>query len=243
MEQGSLRAWVDPPQEKPPAGRDHRPPDRPPPETTEALPTGLGVDVRADASLDSRPGTQKHRSTVLAQRSDDRPRRRPGHHPCRGKTQLLLSRGKLIGPRGLGDSGVAPRPPALRLRPIRPRPVFVNQGPPSGSGQSPDLLHRRRRRTLPALVRDRFPQPALRQRTPLLDRQGPKRVEVGNAKTVIALVPARTDTGWWHNDIAGQASIFFLKGRLSFGDGSQPAPFPSALIVWGLRACTKTHGL
>ena len=44
--------------------------------------------------------------------------------------------------------------------------------------------------------------------------------ELGNAKTVIALVPARTDTGWWHNDIAGKASIFFLKGRLSFGDGS-----------------------
>ena len=58
--------------------------------------------------------------------------------------------------------------------------------------------------------------------------------ELGNAKSVIALVPARTDTGWWHNDIAGKASIFFLKGRLSFGDGSQPAPFPSALIIWGL---------
>ena len=60
--------------------------------------------------------------------------------------------------------------------------------------------------------------------------------ELGNARTVIALVPARTDTGWWHNDIAGKASIFFLKGRLSFGDGTQPAPFPSALIVWGLSA-------
>jgi phage N-6-adenine-methyltransferase len=58
--------------------------------------------------------------------------------------------------------------------------------------------------------------------------------ELGNAKTIIALVPARTDTGWWHNDIAGKASIFFLKGSLSFGDGSQPAPFPSALIIWGL---------
>ena len=60
--------------------------------------------------------------------------------------------------------------------------------------------------------------------------------ELGNARTVIALVPARTDTGWWHNDIAGKASIFFLNGRLSFGDGTQPAPFPSALIDWGLSA-------
>jgi hypothetical protein len=58
--------------------------------------------------------------------------------------------------------------------------------------------------------------------------------ELGIAKTVIALVPARTDTGCWLNDIAWKASIFFLTGRLSFGDGSRPAPFPSALIVRGL---------
>jgi phage N-6-adenine-methyltransferase len=56
----------------------------------------------------------------------------------------------------------------------------------------------------------------------------------GNAQTVIALVPARTDTLWWHTDIAGKATVFFIKGRLSFGDGSQPAPFPSALVIWGL---------
>ena len=54
-----------------------------------------------------------------------------------------------------------------------------------------------------------------------------------NAGPVIALIPARTDTKWWHEYIAGEADILFLKGRLSFGDGSQPAPFPSALVVWG----------
>lgn len=58
--------------------------------------------------------------------------------------------------------------------------------------------------------------------------------QAGHAKTVIALVPARTDTKWWHEDIAGHATVFFLKGRLSFGDGEQPAPFPSALAIWGL---------
>lgn len=51
-------------------------------------------------------------------------------------------------------------------------------------------------------------------------------------KTVIALVPARTDTGWWHDYVSGHADIFFLRGRLSFGAGGQSAPFPSALCVW-----------
>lgn len=59
-------------------------------------------------------------------------------------------------------------------------------------------------------------------------------VEVGNAQTVVALVPARTDTKWWHRDLAGRAHIWFLKGRLRFGDAAESAPFPSALVVWGL---------
>ena len=58
-------------------------------------------------------------------------------------------------------------------------------------------------------------------------------VERGNAQTVVALLPARTDTRWWHNDIAGRACVLFLRGRLSFGDIGQVAPFPSALAVWG----------
>ncbi|MFM7818717.1 MAG: hypothetical protein ACKPGI_17370 [Verrucomicrobiota bacterium] len=45
--------------------------------------------------------------------------------------------------------------------------------------------------------------------------------------TVIALVPPRTNSSWWHNTIAGKAAIFFLKGRLSFGDGSQPPSLPA----------------
>jgi DNA-binding XRE family transcriptional regulator len=54
----------------------------------------------------------------------------------------------------------------------------------------------------------------------------------GGCGPIIALVPARTDTRWWR-DIAGHADVALLKGRLSFGDGSTPAPFPSALAVWG----------
>ncbi len=52
------------------------------------------------------------------------------------------------------------------------------------------------------------------------------------ASLVAMLLPARTDTAWWHDDIAGAADIYLLRGRLAFGDGTQSAPFPSALVVW-----------
>ncbi len=55
----------------------------------------------------------------------------------------------------------------------------------------------------------------------------------GRATLVVALIPARTDTRWWHAEVAGLADVWLLKGRLSFGDGTQAAPFPSALVVWG----------
>jgi len=58
-------------------------------------------------------------------------------------------------------------------------------------------------------------------------------VAAGEAQTVVALVPARTDTGWWHDCIAHKAEVFFLRGRLRFNDGKQSAPFPSALVIWG----------
>ena len=58
-------------------------------------------------------------------------------------------------------------------------------------------------------------------------------VEQGNAKVVVGLLPARPDTRYWHQDIAGAASVFFLKGRLTFGNAEQVAPFPSCLVLWG----------
>lgn len=51
--------------------------------------------------------------------------------------------------------------------------------------------------------------------------------------TVVCLIPARTDTTYWHNYIFGKADdIRFIKGRLKFGDGKNSAPFPSAVIVY-----------
>lgn len=56
-------------------------------------------------------------------------------------------------------------------------------------------------------------------------------VEVGHAEWVIGLVPARTDTRWWHDHVAGKAHAWLLRGRLAFGDGTTPAPFPSAVVL------------
>lgn len=49
---------------------------------------------------------------------------------------------------------------------------------------------------------------------------------------VVCLVPARTDTAWWH-DFAAKGIVEFLRGRLKFGDGKNSAPFPSAVVVFG----------
>ena len=51
------------------------------------------------------------------------------------------------------------------------------------------------------------------------------------AELVVCLVPARTDTRWWH-DFAVQGEVRFLRGRLRFGDAQTGAPFPSAVVVF-----------
>lgn len=48
--------------------------------------------------------------------------------------------------------------------------------------------------------------------------------------TVVCLVPARTDTRWWH-EYAIQHEVRFIRGRLKFGDAKNSAPFPSAVVV------------
>ena len=54
---------------------------------------------------------------------------------------------------------------------------------------------------------------------------------------VVCLIPARTDTKYYHNYIFPYAKdIRFIKGRLKFDNGTgvfSPAPFPSAIIVFG----------
>ena len=52
-----------------------------------------------------------------------------------------------------------------------------------------------------------------------------------NGATVVALVPARTDTRWWHQ-YAIKGEVFFVPGRLKFGNAKASAPFPSAVVVF-----------
>lgn len=49
---------------------------------------------------------------------------------------------------------------------------------------------------------------------------------------VVCLLPARTDTRWWH-DFVVKGEIVFIKGRLAFGSAKNSAPFPSAIVILG----------
>lgn len=50
----------------------------------------------------------------------------------------------------------------------------------------------------------------------------------------VLLLPARTDTRWFHDYcyMTGRTTVKFIKGRLKFGDGKAPAPFPSMLVIF-----------
>lgn len=51
---------------------------------------------------------------------------------------------------------------------------------------------------------------------------------------VVGLLPARTDTAWFHEHVYRAATeIRFLKGRLKFEGAAASAPFPSMIVVWG----------
>lgn len=58
----------------------------------------------------------------------------------------------------------------------------------------------------------------------------------GRAAIVVALVPARVDTAWWHDWVQGKAEVRFLRGRVRFkaphGLKMSSAPFPSAIVIY-----------
>ena len=49
--------------------------------------------------------------------------------------------------------------------------------------------------------------------------------------TVVLLIPARTDTSYFHDFIYKKHEVRFVKGRLKFGDSKNSAPFPSMVVV------------
>lgn len=50
--------------------------------------------------------------------------------------------------------------------------------------------------------------------------------------TVVMLIPARTDTKYWHDYVMKADEIRFVRGRIKFGDETNSAPFPSAVVVF-----------
>lgn len=54
-----------------------------------------------------------------------------------------------------------------------------------------------------------------------------------SGSTVVMLLPARTDTKWFHEYIYGRAEIRFVRGRIKFGGSKNAAPFPSMVVIFG----------
>lgn len=56
----------------------------------------------------------------------------------------------------------------------------------------------------------------------------------GDSTCVVMLIPARTDTKWYHDYIYSnpRASVRFIRGRLRFGGSNNNAPFPSMIVVF-----------
>lgn len=49
---------------------------------------------------------------------------------------------------------------------------------------------------------------------------------------VVAFVPARVDTAWWHEYAVKATEIRFPKGRVKFAGATHSAPFPIAIVIY-----------
>jgi phage N-6-adenine-methyltransferase len=50
--------------------------------------------------------------------------------------------------------------------------------------------------------------------------------------TTVCLIPARTNTSWWHKICLKAAEIRFVLGRPKFGDATHGLPFPLAIVIF-----------
>jgi site-specific DNA-methyltransferase (adenine-specific) len=51
-------------------------------------------------------------------------------------------------------------------------------------------------------------------------------------KTIVLLIPSRTDTAYWHDYVMQAQEIRLIRGRLKFDDQKGSAPFPSCIVVF-----------
>jgi phage N-6-adenine-methyltransferase len=56
--------------------------------------------------------------------------------------------------------------------------------------------------------------------------------------TVVCLLPARTDTAWWHTYVMRASEIRLVRGRVRFVGAASSAPFPSAVVVFRSEVTT-----
>lgn len=56
---------------------------------------------------------------------------------------------------------------------------------------------------------------------------------------VVMLLPARTDTGYFHDYILNRSEIRFIRGRLKFSNAKNSAPFPSMIVIFRGPGITK----
>lgn len=59
-----------------------------------------------------------------------------------------------------------------------------------------------------------------------------KKCSTANAELVVLLLPARTDTAWFHDYLYGKSEIRFIRGRLKYGEAVNSAPFPSMICIF-----------
>jgi site-specific DNA-methyltransferase (adenine-specific) len=57
--------------------------------------------------------------------------------------------------------------------------------------------------------------------------------------TVVMLIPARTNTKWFHNYCMKAAEVRFICGRPKFGDSKHGLPQPLILVVFKKSDTTK----
>ena len=63
-------------------------------------------------------------------------------------------------------------------------------------------------------------------------RKGLWHLSTGDCSVLVFLIPARTDTAWFHDYCLKAAEIRFVRGRLKFGGAKNSAPFPSMIVVF-----------
>ncbi|HZO87381.1 MAG TPA: DNA N-6-adenine-methyltransferase [Chthonomonadaceae bacterium] len=49
---------------------------------------------------------------------------------------------------------------------------------------------------------------------------------------IVCLLPARTDTLWWHDYVLPYAEVRYIRGRMKFNGVENSAPFPSAVVIF-----------